>query len=250
MALSRDFVFLHGGSQGGWVWTELVDAMRAQDPAAVGRSLVLDVPGCGVKRERPTETLSFDQMAGELADDIRASGVKDAILVGHSQAGTLIPRLLEALPGQFSRAVYVSCCAPAPGQTVAAMMGAGLHGSNPEEVGWPADPGAAGHEALFQQMFCNDMSPEETQRFLARRIGDQWPAVCGSEANWRYGRTPDVPATYVACLEDGILPMAWQLRFAERLGADRVVKIHAGHQAMNTRPHGLAEILRREAQNV
>ena len=43
------------------------------------------------------------------------------------------------------------------------------------------------------------------------------------------------------------LPVAWQEIFAERLHADRVVRIDAGHQAMNTRPHELAAILLAEA---
>lgn len=35
--------------------------------------------------------------------------------------------------------------------------------------------------------------------------------------------------------------------FAERLGAGRRVRIDAGRQVMNTRPHALAEVLRHEA---
>jgi len=49
------------------------------------------------------------------------------------------------------------------------------------------------------------------------------------------------------CLADGILPVAWQQKFAERFHAKRLVRIDAGHQVMNTRPQALAEILRNEA---
>lgn len=243
---ATDFVFQHGGAQGGWVWDETIAALRLQAPRSIGQTLALDVPGCGRKRGRATDALSFDDIIEELAGDVRAAGVRDAVLVGHSQAGTVLPRLLEALAGTFRRVVYVSCCAPLPGQSVAAMMGAGLHGSDPETVGWPADP-ALGLDALFRRMFCNDMAPEEIEPFLARKEGDQWPAISGAETDWRYGRSPAVPATYIACLDDGILPMPWQRRFAERFGA-RVLQIQAGHQVMNTRPHALAEMLRFEAE--
>ena len=43
------------------------------------------------------------------------------------------------------------------------------------------------------------------------------------------------------------LPPMWQQRFAERFHADRIVRIDAGHQVMNTRPHALAEVLLAEA---
>jgi hypothetical protein len=51
----------------------------------------------------------------------------------------------------------------------------------------------------------------------------------------------------VVCLKDNILPVRWQEIFAERFKAERLARIDAGHQAMNTRPHALAEILRHEA---
>ena len=54
-------------------------------------------------------------------------------------------------------------------------------------------------------------------------------------------------ASYVVCLRDGSLPVAWQETFATRLKAHRRARIDAGHQVMNTRPHALAEILRLEA---
>ena len=44
-----------------------------------------------------------------------------------------------------------------------------------------------------------------------------------------------------------MLPVAWQEIFAERLRVERRIRIDCAHQAMNTRPHALAEILRLEA---
>jgi hypothetical protein len=243
-----DYLFLHGGKQGGWVWDETRAALAAQAPGEVGLSLALDVPGCGVKRGRETAGLSFDALIADLAQDIGASGARDALLVGHSQAGTVMPRLIEALPaGTVRRAVYVACCAPAPGQTVSQMMGRAPRGTDLETVGWPADP-AEGLDKLFAAMFCNDMDAAGRDAFLARLGGDDWPAVAAAETTWRYGRTPHVPATYVVCLDDNALPATWQRRFAERLGVEATVEVQAGHQAMNTRPQTLAEVLRYEAR--
>ncbi|MNC99561.1 hypothetical protein D3C83_178940 [compost metagenome] len=42
--------------------------------------------------------------------------------------------------------------------------------------------------------------------------------------------------------------MPWQETFADRFHAQRIIRVDAGHQVQNTRPHALAEILRQEAE--
>jgi pimeloyl-ACP methyl ester carboxylesterase len=68
-----------------------------------------------------------------------------------------------------------------------------------------------------------------------------------AHTDWSYDHLGAVPASFVVCLRDGILPVAWQETFAERFRCQRLVRIDAGHQVMTTRPHALAEVLRHEA---
>src|SRR5215831_83537 len=137
---TTDFAFLHGGGQGGWIWREALSALHQQTHGDVGRSIALDVPGCGTKRARNTYDLDMKGVAAELLSDLIASGMKDIVLVGHSQAGTMLPLLAELRPDLFRRLVYVTCSIPLPGQTILQMMGTGLHGANENEVGWLVDP--------------------------------------------------------------------------------------------------------------
>lgn len=241
------YAFLHGGGQGGWVWTETIAALEQQTRGEGGRVLALDVPGCGTKRGRDTSQIGVDDIATELIADLQHAGMKDVILVGHSQAGTMLPRLAERLPGLFRRLVFVSCCAPLAGQTILQMIGRGLHESHPDEVGWPLDPAQHSQQQLYRHMFCNDMGEEEAADFLARLGLDRWPDQSMLASDWRYDHLTNIPSSFVLCLKDGILTPAWQERFAQRLHAQRLVRIDAGHQVMNTRPHALAEALRREA---
>lgn len=242
-----DYAFLHGGGQGGWVWDETIDALGMQTDGGFGRALRLDVPGCGAKRGRTTDAIGVDAIAGELIADIEAAGLRDVVLVGHSQAGCILPKMVQARPDLFRRLVYVSCSSPLPGQTVAGMIGAGVHGANPDEVGWPLDPTTHSMEERYLVMFCNDMSRIETAAFMAKLGHDAWPMESYSHTDWSYDHLGAVPASYVVCLRDAILPPSWQEKFAARFRCGRVVRIDAGHQAMTTRPHGLAEILRHEA---
>jgi len=240
-----DYVFLHGGGQGGWVWLETIAALQQQ--CASSRTLALDAPGCGNKRGRNTTSLGVDDVVTELLADITAKGMRDIILVGHSQAGTILPRLAERQPDLFRRLVYVSTIAPPPGQNILQQMGSGRHGSNKDEVGWPFDPGTIEDHQRYSLMFCNDMSDAEASAFIDKLGYDSWPMQTMSASDWRYGHLSRIASTYVVCLRDAILPVAWQETFAARVSAKTLVRIDAGHQVMNTRPHALAEVLIREA---
>jgi pimeloyl-ACP methyl ester carboxylesterase len=242
-----DYVFLHGGGQAGWVWQETIAALHQQTDGKFARTLALDAPGCGEKRGMDTASLNIDAVATDLVADISAHCSGDVILVGHSQAGTILPRIVERRPDLFRRLVYVSCLAPLPGQSNMQLMGTSMHGSNPDEVGWPFDPKTVDPGKRFPLMFCNDMTEAETSAFLSKVGKDSWPAQTMTAADWRYDHLRGVPATYVICLRDGILPVPWQEIFAARLMVQRKVHIDAGHQVMNTRPQALAEALRFEA---
>ena len=240
-------MFLHGGGQGSWVWDETIAALKQQSGGAA-RCLALDVPGCGAKRGRDTEAVEFDDIARELIADMEAADMADAVLVGHSQAGMVLPRIAEFRPDLLSRLVYVTCSAPPSGMTVIERMGGGVHGQNPDEIGWPLDPATSTLEERYRIMFCNDMAPAEADAFLTRLGSDMWPMSSYACRDWRYDHLGGIPSTFVLCLQDMVLPPIWQERFAEVLKTDRTIRIDAGHQVMNTRPQALAEVLLSEAR--
>jgi hypothetical protein len=91
------------------------------------------------------------------------------------------------------------------------------------------------------------MERAQAASFLGNLGRDMWPPETYSESGWNYDDFGGVPASFVVCLKDQALPVAWQLKFAERLRAERLIHIDAGHQVMNSRPHALAEVLRVEA---
>jgi len=243
-----NFAFVHGGGQGSWVWAETIAAIELQSGGAAN-CLALDVPGCGTKRERDTSAIAFDDIVRELLGDLEAAGMKDVVLVGHSQAGMVLPRMAEFAPALLSRLVYVTCSAPPPGMTTIERMGEGLHGERDDQVGWPVDPATSTMAERFRVMFCNDMSGDDTDAFLAKLGKDMWPMSSYAYRDWRYDHLGAIPALFVHCLQDLSLPPVWQERFAEAFKVDRTVRIDAGHQVMNTRPQALAEVLLQESRS-
>lgn len=247
MSGKTNYVFLHGGGQGGWVWAETIAALDSQTSGQFGRALALDAPGCGAKRGRAVEAVTMQEVARELVADIEAAGMTDVVLVGHSQAGQAMPFMTQMRPRLFRRVIHVSCSLPLPGQNVNEMMGQSRHGERDDEVGWPFDPQTMDYVQGFPLMFCNDMDGAQTVRFAGQLGQDAWPPKTYTMTDWCYDGLGETPATYVVCLKDNILPVRWQEIFAERFKAERLVRIDAGHQVMNTRPHALAEALRYEA---
>ena len=238
-----NFVLLHGGGQGSWVWRELIDALTARS----AECLALDVPGCGTKRDRETTAVEFDDIATELIADIEVAGARDMTLVGHSQAGQLIPRMAELAPGLFDRLVYVTCSAAPPGRSILQLIGNCRRGDREDKVGFPLDPATTPLADQFRAMFCNDMSPAHQEAFLARLGQDNWPLSSYTHRDWRYDHLGSASSTYVICELDQSLPPSWQERFAATLQATDTVRIAAGHQAMNTQPDTLADLLLTEA---
>ncbi|MYM62370.1 alpha/beta fold hydrolase [Pseudomaricurvus sp. HS19] len=237
-----NFVFVHGGGQGGWVWQDLVDALGRALPHTAVNTLALDIPGCGSKRGQDTSAMGFEDLLDELLAEITASGLRDCVLVGHSQAGTVLPYLYQRQPGLFRHLVYVSCSLPLPGQTVGQMMGSGTHGEHADQVGWAAGLRTDKPIARNRYLFCNDMSEEQYQRYRQQLGRDQWPVSSYTKDDWPLLQDQP-PATYAACTLDNILPLAWQHRFAQRFGASRIIELEAGHQVMTTQPAALARAL-------
>jgi len=239
MAQEIHYAFLHGGGQAGWVWQETLAALDQQYGSTGYRGIAFDLPGCGRKRGLDTSHLSVRQVAEAFASDLAASGLSRIVLVGHSNAGTIMPLIAEFLPQLIQHFIYVSCLAPAPGQSVRELMNSGAH---------PIGGQSGDSLTRLRTMFCNDMDEATASRFVAKLGHDKWPTLQALEENvWRYDHLQARKATYVLCLRDQTLSPEWQQQFASRFHVRRVVRIDAGHQVMNTRPHALAEILRHEA---
>src|SRR3546814_8095513 len=98
------------------------------------------------------------------------------------------------------------------------------------------------------RMSVNDMQADERAAFTVLLGRDAWPDASYQHCYWQLRKPAEVPASYVICLRDNILPVAWQETFARRFDAERLIHVDAGHQIMKSRPHTLAEILRIEAR--
>jgi len=236
--MPTNFIFLHGGGQGSWVWNETLDAIKTQGGTSIGRLLALDIPGCGEKHGEATEDMSVTDIVATLLNDIDASGIEDSLLIGHSQAGTILPRLIKERPNLFKHIIYVSCLAPTGNQNAL-----NWRTEMPDANSAVLNKYPHGSRDFYRLMFCNDMQPEAAEAFLDKLGLDQWPASSYQMSDWDYSPLASYASTYIICMRDAALLPVWQEMFAERLKAKEIIHIDTGHQVMNTRPHELAELI-------
>jgi len=239
-----DLVFLHGGSHGSWCWDGLIRHLAGLGYG--GRMLALDVPGCGAKRARRGEDMALAQIAAELNGDVRAAGLGGAatVVMGHSLAGILLPMLHAHDPALYEAFIFLSASIPAEGQSVADLMGRRLQGEDPARVGWPLDSANVSRRDLRTAMFCDDLDASTAAWLLDQVEQDHWPSAVVGEPVARGDFARATRSSYIVCERDRVLPVAWQGRFAERIGCDLLYTIDSPHEPFISHVPQLATLLR------
>jgi pimeloyl-ACP methyl ester carboxylesterase len=242
--LAQDLIFMHGGYHGSWCWASLLDELRTA-PSDFGRLITLDAPGAGTKRGQDASGETIASIAHSLNDELRAAGVRVAVLIGHSLAGVLTPVMAAQDPSLFADLIFLQTVAPQEGQSMHEQMGSGLHGEDPDRLGQPFDPAGKTQAERFAAMFGVDFDDEQLRLLLAETAQDLTPPAFLDEPVTRQGYDPGrFRTSYVVATRDPVLPPAWQRRFAERLGCARVVEIDTPHEAFISHPRLLADTLR------
>jgi pimeloyl-ACP methyl ester carboxylesterase len=240
-----DIVFIHGARQGSWVWKETIAALKNKSLAQT-KLLALDVPGCGNKCRQPKPDYHVADIAQTLSDEIIKAGIKQGVLVSHSQGATLVPHIIAQTPGCFSKVLFIAAVAPLEGQTVAQAMGSNVHGDNDNCVGWPLPPKTTELNALLTAMFFeNTMRDETLQLLLARGQIDAWPShTVFTDNHWGWEQLNALDVSYLIAKNDNTVPPDWQEKFADRISQNtRKYYLEAGHQVMQTQADSVAEIL-------
>jgi len=228
------FVLIHGGGMAASCWELL-------EPHLNGDVLSVDLPGRGRRADVPIREATMVAKSEAVIEDILAHDLRDIVLVGHSIAGAVIPRVLAAVPDRIAHVVLVAALVPDDGarvvdhidpsiaETVEASIGDGVY-----------DP----DEDALRMMLCGEMDEDLARWTLDRACPDNATMVL--EPIDMSGLSLDVPRTYVRTRLDATVPAAVQERSVANARAAKVW-IDTGHMAMVEKPVELAAILNRVA---
>lgn len=223
------FLLVHGGAHGAWCWDRVVPLLTRD--RRVEHVLAVDLPGHGRRLDAmPQSDISLDDYVDSVVADILAANLQDIVLVGHSLAGITIPHVAARIPARIRRLVYLSTTNPALGRSVLDEMQTN-----------PLSPISRGIDTTAA--FCSDLDAATTD-WLRGRLGPQPMGPMEAKAT-RVAGPPEIPSTYVLLENDEVLPPAYQLEHARRIGVDEIVRMAAGHSAFASRPQELAELLLR-----
>ncbi|MGD8166487.1 alpha/beta fold hydrolase [Herbiconiux sp. P16] len=174
----------------------------------------------------------------------RTSG--PVILVGHSYGGALIGAAAAASPS-VRGLVYVNAFVPIDGESLLDLLNSAgpvdpsrLFDMAPYAGASEGDLDLYIQRGPFEPAFATGLSPELQAEFFARQRPITFSAV-GAPAAGRQG-WETLPSWYVAGTRDGSIPLALQLRMAERAGAT-VTQVDSGHLSMVTHPRDVADVI-------
>lgn len=198
----------------------------------------------------PLRSLSGD--SDYLASFLAARTTGPVVLVGHSYGGAVIGEAALSDPDVKSL-VYVDAFVPAEGESLLSLLNSEVHVEPTELFDTIPYPGAPEgdvdlylKEAAFGPGFANGLSKVNQASYYAKQRPITFSAVtekASAAEAWKR-----LPSWYVAGTQDASVPLALQLRMADRAGST-VTKVKAGHLAMVKKPHRVAQVIERAASN-
>lgn len=243
MRTELEFVLVHGAGHGAWCWEDVGSRLAARGH----RVVALDLPGHG-RRAAEARRASVTAYAHAVADTMAREGVSRAILVGHSMAGVVIPKVAELAPARVARLVFLAAVTLPSGSSLAethfppaaramvrglaAARGDGTYHFAAEHA-WSRYLGdlPRGHPAVVRALAL--LTPQPVRPVFERVDFSRFYAMA-------------VPRDYVCCRSDVAVPPARAAVYAARLGV-RPVALDTAHDPMVSAPDALARLLEKLA---
>jgi pimeloyl-ACP methyl ester carboxylesterase len=220
------FALVHGAWHGAWCWEKVIPELESRGHSAVAMDMPIEDPEAG-----------WSEYADAVIAAIEGG---DAILVGHSMGGIVIPVVADRIAVKHS--VFLASILPLPGKSFVQLLG-----EEPEMATGLARGGMVSHDDgstswekdAAIDVFYQDCSADDAEAAFANL---RRQSFVGASAAFLTEKLPNTPSTYIACLQDRMLSPAWGHRTAADLGMD-VVEMDASHSPFLSKPAELADIL-------
>lgn len=234
--MKNAIVLLHGAGLGSWIW-EGVGKLLGHN------FLAIDLPG-RVAGANLADT-SPKQLTEHVLGNIEASGIQNAILVGHSATGPLALACASERPELVKSVVLIGAAVAPTGRSYADSLPL-VPRLFLKILGRLFRKGLLAPANIAKKALCNDLSEELATGVVERMVPEAGALFLGA-FDWQQ----PARALYIKLLDDkSDLGPQLQDQMSERLTNARVKSIPGGHLAMISQPKLVAELLDQEAGSV
>lgn len=223
------FCLVHGAWHGAWVWDLLRPQLEAHGHPTIAPTLPIDDPKA-----------NFNRYADVVSKAIASSGAKEVLIVAHSRAGNVVPRLGNAA---IKKLVYVSASVeeytigrplveeadrlPSKNSILFNIGSRKLHGEM-----------TAYEKSLAKDVFYHDC-PDEVAQWAVEKLRIQRKSK--SEPPIR--QMPATPAHFIVCAFDRVINTDRQIYTALNwfnVPESRIHVFNSGHSPMLAKPKEFA----------
>ncbi|MFQ5829287.1 MAG: alpha/beta fold hydrolase [Candidatus Methylomirabilia bacterium] len=232
-------MLVHGACHGAWCWEAVAERLEARGH----RVVVPDLPGHG-RRVSERAKASVAGYARAVLDAMALEGVSRGIVVGHSMAGLVTPKVAELAPERVTHLVFLAAVVVPDGgslfdtfftSTYRSMLRGLAQGRGNKTYFYPAE--------MAWARWMNDLPRHHpTVQVALAQLTPQPLCPVVERVDLKRFYAMSVPRTYVRFLKDmAVLPEA-ALASARRLGVTPV-DLDLAHDGMLSQPEAVAETL-------
>lgn len=233
---ARTFVLVHGAWHGGWCWSKVAQALRAQGHSVYTPTLT----GLGERRHLLSPQINLDTHIQDITLLIENEELSDVVLVGHSYAGIVISGVADRMPAPLSHLVYLDALLLENGKSIFSSFSKEVVAQRLKAIRETGAGVAA--VAAFPPSAFGVHHPDDAA-WVARRLT---PQPIGTYLQPLILEAPvgnGVAKTYIDCVRE---PMANLAAGKARVRGDagwRMQTLDTGHDAMITAPAELTRLL-------
>ncbi|WAJ42839.1 alpha/beta fold hydrolase [Mycobacterium sp. Aquia_216] len=229
------FVLIHGACHDGRAWDQVIARLEDFGHTAFGPT----VAGHGRGAD---PHVTHAQSTKSIVDFTVGHDLSDVVLVGHSYGGTIISKVVEAIPERVRRLVFWSAFVLDDGESMMDAFPPPMREMLTQLAARSPDNTVTLPFEVWRDVLLNDADEQ-----LARRSYEQLsPEPFGQlfeRLDLKKFHALPTPRSYLVGTEDMIPPgdPHWHRRMAARLGEHRFIEMSGGHELLFTNPIGLAD---------
>lgn len=230
------FVLVHGSWHDGEAWGPTVQHLESKGHKAFAPTIAGH--GKGVNK-----AVNHAQCTQSVVDYIVARGLTDVVLLGHSFAGTIIAKVVEAIPERVRRLVFWNAFVLQDGHCLNDEIPPYYRALFDQLAQASPDNTVMVPFPIWREAFINDADLELAKSAYAQLSPEPYQPF-NDKLDLKKFYSLDIPKSYLNCTEDNCLPQGewgWHPRMSSRLGLFRLVQMPGSHEALFTNPKGLAE---------